>query len=48
MRPLVGQRKLPVGYQLGRALVPCARYSVTGSVSVTLEMTVRSVSSPLT
>ena len=45
--PEHGQRKLPVGYQVGRTFVPRARVSTTGSESVTEEMTVRSCSSPL-
>ena len=47
IRPVVGQRKLPVGSQVGRGFVPWSRYSVTGWRSVTLERTVRSVSCPL-
>ena len=48
MRPETGQRKVPVGCQVGRSLVHWSRCSVTGSFSVTEDSRVRSVSSPLT
>ena len=48
MVPLVGQRKEPVGAQLGRGAVPRFWTSLTGSLVTVWETMLRSISSLLT